>query len=1469
MLTSKNGGHIFPSESNSSEEHAMRSVPGSRWMWIVGAIMAAALGGQAQTYTWTNGFGGTLSWSASSNWLYGAPPAGGGSGVYLIFSNSGASATVANNDLAGTFSLSNLWLRSGSLTLSGNPLQFTAASGGIPVLTNSTGARRVIQNDIVLGWSIWRIQAQNVWNGLRLEGGLDLGGQQRTLEVGGGNTPTMVTVVTNTGVVANGGLIKTGNGLLVFSGNNTYGLGTRVDAGTLQFDSAAAIGGSGANVTNAGGAIAFNFAGVQGVLTTRVGLISAGTIAIGPQSNDETIDFRAPLFTNAFLGAVGNGSLVGTVAASPVLFDHTKYVPYVSVANGFASNQWRFGGGHGSLVITSQISGSDSVLIGGRGVYGIVVLSASNIYSGETRIQDGMHLWVTNQTFDASLASPQFGLSRAVVVSNGTLSVGNLVLTNQLVVWGGTANPQYNGALLRFVPGTTNLILAPIVAIVGFAAKVNNGSGEGVHIIAGGIIGTNQGVAFYDDASLNPIVITNKPVWLGAGQLSGHNLVIAVSSNVAGLLNCDWGNRWLIAAPNAFVGAPGLKLGNSGSTAINWVDLGGNDLTVSFFITTNQTAEQVHRHYIFSTNVAALRVANPTNFVQIHYEGGVSGAVSLVKTGNNVLNLYGTNYSTAPLQIEEGAVRLLGPGFVRAPVIVNGGSLVLAGLSTQLAGTATLTVNQGGAVAYAHGLYQGFIDDVYTKIGAAAPTYALGASTNAAIDFSDPFRPDLQSSFLGSALGTNVFSGTVAWGNNNVRLGGGGGYLVYTPTVGAGTNLYIGQVGGDANSIVYLPGPNTHEINILRSGALAISNDNALGTVPGDLTETNIVLQGGTLMAVGNVNLNPNRRIAVGPVGGLGASAGQTLYVANEIFGTGQLWKVGSGTVVLAEKPGTPNTWSGGTRLQEGTLNITNEVLGAAGSALEFNGGVLQVSGTMTLRNREITLLERGGTINVDTNRVLTITNAIVGSGPLVKTGFGHLWLTGSNTFSGGMIVAGVSGYSPNSRLYVSNSYALGAGPIVLTNGGQLIVNSGTFTVTNRLVQYGGDLSTSYSGALHLFNGSDVTWSGPMLVSNALTRVTVWNNSTLRITGGIWGPFAVNFSAQSGSIIIENAPIFATADLFYFSGGNNNLGTNYLNVAGNSFANARIWQGGLLVLGVDDALPTNVSLTIGDPSFGTRGTLDLNGHSQTVGNLYSHNLGQSFVTNRSMALGTLRVNQSVSADWYGHFSGLMGFEKAGTAELRIHTNQFHTGPTRVMAGVLSLVSNGALSASSTIQVDAGAELTATGRLDGALSLGAGQVLQGNGTFRGGLIVGSGATVRPGSSPGALTVVGDVTFNSGSTFEVEVLGALSSQYDQLLMSAAYELTLNGATLSVTAPNPLTLGTVFPIISGWGSIDSTTFSGLPDGATFSAGANQFQINYGSLPGYANDVTLTVVPEPGTLATMALALAAGAVLRRRLRR
>lgn len=296
----------------------------------------------------------------------------------------------------------------------------------------------------------------------------------------------------------------------------------------------------------------------------------------------------------------------------------------------------------------------------------------------------------------------------------------------------------------------------------------------------------------------------------------------------------------------------------------------------------------------------------------------------------------------------------------------------------------------------------------------------------------------------------------------------------------------------------------------------------------------------------------------------------------------------------------------------------------------------------------------------------------------------------------------------------------------------------------------------------------------------------------------------------------------------------------------------------------------------------TIGSLFTDGRANNVTTDYfgSDLTTNSFVENAGTQPGSFRMCQFTNAEISatirdGTFwsptekdqpAAALSILKDGFATLTLLASNSFSGLAQVMSGTLALSGTGSIRNAHTIQIDAGATLAVTQRVDGTLSLASGQTLRGHGTVLGGLIAESGSFVKPGTSPGTLTVTGDVTFQSGSTFEVELLGTLSGQWDQILMTGVSEATLNNATLSVIAPNPLTLGFVF-LIENWGSIDSSTFNGLPDGTTFAAGANVFQINYGTLSGYADDVTLTVIPEPSTLGLVGM-IAAAVLLRRRLR-
>ena len=119
---------------------------------------------------------------------------------------------------------------------------------------------------------------------------------------------------------------------------------------------------------------------------------------------------------------------------------------------------------------------------------------------------------------------------------------------------------------------------------------------------------------------------------------------------------------------------------------------------------------------------------------------------------------------------------------------------------------------------------------------------------------------------------------------------------------------------------------------------------------------------------------------------------------------------------------------------------------------------------------------------------------------------------------------------------------------------------------------------------------------------------------------------------------------------------------------------------------------------------------------------------------------------------------------------------------------------------------------------------------------------TGGKASPGTSPGRLTVNGNVAFAAGSTFEVELNGTtVATQYDQLTVNGT--VNLGGATLSTILGAGFTppVGTAFTIIDNDGTEAVTgTFAGLAPGAVFSVGGQAFSISYSG--GTGNDVVLT---------------------------
>ena len=151
----------------------------------------------------------------------------------------------------------------------------------------------------------------------------------------------------------------------------------------------------------------------------------------------------------------------------------------------------------------------------------------------------------------------------------------------------------------------------------------------------------------------------------------------------------------------------------------------------------------------------------------------------------------------------------------------------------------------------------------------------------------------------------------------------------------------------------------------------------------------------GVELAGGNLKINGASALAKLSLTGTGGAidtTGSTVTVAG-IVGPSTasgLEKLGNGTLVIAGD----NSYKGDTTISNGKVQITTaKALGADGSALILNGGVLQVAASSLVELvKDTTIESTNGTIDT-TSQNVTLTGKISGVGQLIKSGAGTLTL--------------------------------------------------------------------------------------------------------------------------------------------------------------------------------------------------------------------------------------------------------------------------------------------------------------------------------------------------------------------------------------------------------------------------------------------------------------------------------------------
>ena len=127
-------------------------------------------------------------------------------------------------------------------------------------------------------------------------------------------------------------------------------------------------------------------------------------------------------------------------------------------------------------------------------------------------------------------------------------------------------------------------------------------------------------------------------------------------------------------------------------------------------------------------------------------------------------------------------------------------------------------------------------------------------------------------------------------------------------------------------------------------GTISIGGDAALGSSSGTttwdgLTANVIFSDSGTLQASGVFALSPSRTIAICTGDGHIRHARLHASIGGPVSGSGRLAKIGGGALILSGS----NTYSGGTRVDSGLLQVTNMESLPEGGSLTVGAGATMV----------------------------------------------------------------------------------------------------------------------------------------------------------------------------------------------------------------------------------------------------------------------------------------------------------------------------------------------------------------------------------------------------------------------------------------------------------------------------------------------------------------------------------------------
>ncbi len=1169
----------------------------------------------------------------------------------------GKNLVLAGPDTSGTGTIT---LGSAN-TFSGTTTFSAGATGGARVYLNN---RLALQNSTVTlsadadlifdnsvsanAFTFGGLAASSAGTGFNLAL-LNDAGTPIALTAGGNNRST-----TYKGVLSGGGsLIKTGSGILILAGTNTYTGATTVSAGTLLVDgssaspttvsSGATLAGNGtvnAVVTvNAGGSLT---PGTNNLTVSNLSFTGAGTITVGTLSSYTSV---AAIKVNSALTLSGGAGAV-TLNLPPALGFNGAYhlIQFGSGpanANGFTlgtvptlawnqSGALQVNGNYLDYVITAVGDTTPPTLssIVPANNAANVLADADLVATFDETIMAGSGSIELHKSSDASL----------VESFNVTSSLRLAFSTTQLII-----QPT------NVLPTGTYYVLIPAGAI----KDTSGNSYAGITSTTGWKFTVPVPAVLYTDTGspANPLWSAILPTLNVDASDPGPVYGSAINVNNAAVETGLYGNRPIVIPSQRIHVACNTSTSNFADFT-RWFQTDGNTHVLRVFVDDENTATT---RTGTSSHTEAFMGGGWNYTDNMTYEWTAHYTIARHAQGYSCFQLKNTD--------NDWAVSL---------GMNSDGSLTVNNRS----GTDKIVTNPDGSKKIFTGggfdvrvlddglNYKLWVDGVlYASSSYSRPTgtttfrwgmYFGANNLNAPADYNLILVSGAQVQSWPGSLATTTSMITKA--NNTTNLEDGGSW-VGTAEPGLYQQAVWNSTVTSANTTTLAKDQDWAGIKIVNPGGLVTIN----GTATLGLDDA------GVDMTTATQNLTVNCLVQLVVPSIWSVATNRTATFNGKISGYPGLTLNGAGTVQLEAA----NTYSGDTTVSAGTL-VANDNSALGSGRLVLIGGNLSNTASCSLGND--VNLSANAAINVGAAQTLTLNGSIAGTGSLSKTGTGTLTLSGANTYTGATIVS--------------------AGTLDIDN-------TSAFLTTSSLTLAGGSLLEP--------NLDGVVISAPATVGGSGTTATIsapTNNpgggivSTLTLRSVLTGSGNVTFS----SIVPHNA-----LSTVYLGAQSTYAGSTLLNTTASTDGTTTAGENQIIVkLGIHDALPTTTVVTIdGGNGSGTGrfAELNLNGFNQQLAGLTNiARVGskaalrrQRVVNSNVSPAATLTINNSASHTFSGNLGSDTANGSVAAAAMPGTTNGNNLGLTKSGAGTFTLASANTYTGDTTVN-------------GGKLALGASNVL---------------------------------------------------------------------------------------------------------------------------------------------------------------